>query len=45
MEFSITGQERSDCLIEVTTWPGLTVFILIYEDLFITALQICCLSG
>jgi hypothetical protein len=23
---SMTGQEKGDCLIEVTTWTGLTVF-------------------
>jgi hypothetical protein len=26
MEFSITGQEIGDLLIQVTTWAGLTVF-------------------
>jgi hypothetical protein len=24
MKFSMTGQEKGDCLIEVTTWGGLT---------------------
>ena len=27
MKFYLTGQEKSDCLIEVTTWAGLTVYI------------------
>jgi hypothetical protein len=25
MKFSMTGQERGDCLIQVTIWAGLTV--------------------
>ena len=25
MKFSMSGQEKGDCLIEVTTWAGLTV--------------------
>jgi len=28
MKFSMTGQERGDLLIKVTTWTGLTVHIL-----------------
>jgi hypothetical protein len=28
MKFSITGQEKGDLLIQVTTWAGLTVFVL-----------------
>jgi len=28
MKFSMTGQEKDDLLIQVTAWPGLTVFIL-----------------
>jgi hypothetical protein len=27
MKFSMTGQETGDCLIEVTTWEGLTVLL------------------
>ena len=27
MNFSIAGQDKGDCLIEVTTWAGLTVLI------------------
>jgi hypothetical protein len=27
MKFAVTGQEKGDCLIEVTTWVGLTVYI------------------
>jgi len=27
MKFSMTGQEKSDCLLEVTAWTGLTVNI------------------
>jgi hypothetical protein len=27
MKFSMTGQEKGDCLIEVTTWAGLTIYI------------------
>ena len=27
MKFSMTGQEKCDCLIEVTAWVGLTVSI------------------
>ena len=26
MKFSMTGQEKGDCLIEVTAWEGLTVY-------------------
>ena len=26
MRYSMTGQEKGDCLIKVTTWAGLTVF-------------------
>jgi hypothetical protein len=26
MKFSMTGQEKSDLLIQVTAWAGLTVF-------------------
>jgi hypothetical protein len=28
MKFSMTGQEKGDCLIEVITWEGLTVFAI-----------------
>ena len=28
MKFSMARQEKSDCLIEVTAWAGLAVFIL-----------------
>jgi len=27
MKFSMTGQEKSDLLIQVTTWAGLTVYV------------------
>jgi len=27
IKFSMTGQEKDDCLIEVTTWAGLTVYL------------------
>jgi hypothetical protein len=30
MKFSITGKEKSDCLIEVSTWAGLTVHVHVY---------------
>jgi hypothetical protein len=26
MTFSMTGQEKGNCLIEVTAWAGLTVY-------------------
>jgi len=26
MKFSMTGQEKGNCLIEVTAWAGLTVY-------------------
>ena len=29
MKLSMTGQEKGDCLIEVTAWPGLTVIFII----------------
>ena len=28
MKFSMTGQEKGDCLTEVTTWADLTVLVL-----------------
>jgi hypothetical protein len=28
----MTGQEKGDCLIEVTTWAGLTVFVFYPES-------------
>ena len=31
MKFSMTGQEKSEGLIEVTTQAGLTVFMLLFE--------------
>jgi len=27
MKFSMTGQEKGDILIQVTTWAGLTVYV------------------
>jgi hypothetical protein len=27
MDFSVTGQEKDDLLIEATAWTGLTVFM------------------
>jgi hypothetical protein len=29
-KFSITGQEKGDLLIQVTTWAGLTVFVFLF---------------
>jgi hypothetical protein len=26
MKYSMTGQEKGDCLIEVTVWTGLTLY-------------------
>ena len=31
MKFSMSGQEKGDCLIEVTAWASLTVYIYIYD--------------
>ena len=31
MKFSMTGQEKSDLLIEVTAWAGLTVHTIIQK--------------
>jgi hypothetical protein len=31
MKFSMTGQEKGDCLIEVTAWTSLTVFIYFFN--------------
>jgi hypothetical protein len=30
MKFSMTGQEKDDLLIEVTTWTGLTVSLVLF---------------
>ena len=30
MKFPMTGQEKGDCLLEVTTWPGLTILVAFY---------------
>jgi hypothetical protein len=27
----MTGQEKGDCLIEVTTWAGLTVYNMLFS--------------
>jgi len=29
MNFSMTGQVKDDCLIEMTTWAGLTIYIFL----------------
>ena len=31
MKLSMTGQEKSDLLIQVTPWTGLTVYLIIYD--------------
>ena len=31
MKFSMTGQEKGDCLIEVTTWGGLTGYNIVLK--------------
>ena len=32
MKYSMTGQEKGDLLIQVTTWAGLTVLIIMAKD-------------
>jgi hypothetical protein len=31
MKFSMTGQDKGDLLIQVTTWAGLTVYTILSE--------------
>jgi hypothetical protein len=31
MKLSMTGQEKSDLLIQVTAWASLTVYLIIYD--------------
>jgi hypothetical protein len=35
MKISMTGQEKDDCLIEVTTWTGLTVVVSSHEQVWL----------
>jgi hypothetical protein len=35
MKFSMAGQYKGDCLIEVTAWTGLTVFVFVCKFYFI----------
>jgi hypothetical protein len=32
MNISMTGQEKGDCLIEVTSWADLTVVVLCWDN-------------
>jgi len=40
MTFSMTGQEKDDLLIQVTTWVGLTVLFMIISFLVIYTMQL-----
>jgi hypothetical protein len=41
MKFSMSGQEKGDCLIEVTAWASLTVYIYIYIYMILMVYWCC----